>query len=142
MNDIAPVGTYANAGGVQYHIRPRVTSQASLRQLRRLAESRNREAATDSMKQAAESLKNKDINRAQHDMICEAAAKRMSEREDVTLDKLGDWLQDIEALVLTVVLCCEEIKLDEAWEVVPRYLEEFCMAVGKTLEAEEDSTKN
>lgn len=119
-----------------------MTSEACLRQLRRLAESRNREAATDAMKQAESLLKTKDLNRSQYDTICTEAAKRMVEREDITLDKIGDWLQDIEALVLTVSLCCDELKLPEAWVVVPQNLEEFATAIGMTLAKEEDAAKN
>lgn len=143
MTDITPVGTTVRtADGQEYFLRPRVTSDFCLRALRRLAETRNCEAGISAMRFAEESLKQKEISRSQYEIICSEAAKRMVAREDVTLDKIGDWLQDIEAICITVSVCCDELPLTKAKEVVPYNLEEFADAIGNTLVKEEDAAKN
>jgi len=141
-DDIAPNGATVTLNDVTYHLKPRITSDACLRALRRMVEQRNREAASDAMKDASKMLKAGEITAAIFDSISEKAAEMFVARADVQLDGLGHWLSDVEGIAVALSVCCDELTLDQAKELVGKDLVGMGTVLGALVNQEDSAAKN
>jgi len=139
--DITPVGAQVEIDGRTYIVHPRVTSSACLRALRRLAESRNREASHEAMSEAERLLRENKITPEAYRAIVDHAAQKFTNRERIGYEHLGEWLQDVDGLAVIVSVCCD-VSIDEAHSLIKGHTAQWIRAITDAMRQEVEAEKN